>query len=156
MTKNGSLYLVYCRPYCFLDAEWIRIILDLIFPQVLAMVETDKQYLTHFRLALQRIPFSLLHFSNSIYKLLVLYKEWHVINFLLWQVLAAMTFFVLWVTTGNHARALEAKAKTITLGWDDWKSNLYLKHILPVSLHLLCDSWGFSIQDIQSQLFHIM
>lgn len=78
--KNGSLYLVYCRPYCFLDAEWIRIILDFSFPQILAMVENDKYNLTHFRLDLQRAPFPLPRFSNGIYRFLILQKEGHVFN----------------------------------------------------------------------------
>lgn len=40
---------------------------------------------------------------------------------MLWHVLVAVVFLVLCVTISTHARVLEAKIKTHTFGWVDWK-----------------------------------
>lgn len=68
---------------------------------------------------MQRTPFFLPHFSSSVYKLLIQQREEHAFNFILIQVLVGVDTFVLCVTISTQARALEAKAKTITLGWVD-------------------------------------
>lgn len=155
--KNGSLYLVYCRPYCFLGAEWIRIILDFSFSQILAMVENDKSNLTHFKLALQRTAFSFPYFfpiaSTNFWSCeekgayLILYYD------MFQRQLCSLHYVCPYTHTDKHLRQKSRPTSRV-----DWLEIWFVfKSLFYQWYCIFCTcAQDFSVQDVQRQFFHAM